>query len=286
MTIVVFLLVRLSGDPLQLLLPVEARAEDFEILRHELGLDKPLYLQYVDYISNLAHGDFGKSLRAKRPVSDLIWQRLPNSVSLAGVSMFFAMLLAMPLGVIAAVKKGSGWDTLAKIVGFLGQAMPNFWLGGMLILIFAVTFQILPTSGMGTPWHFIMPGITIGWFSVAGMLRLLRSSMLEVLDSEYVKLARSKGVSERRVIWIHALRNALIPVVTFAGFQFSIVIGAAIVVETVFTWPGIGRLAYEAVMWRDFPLMQGVMLVVAAIVILCDLVVDVTYAFIDPRIRY
>lgn len=285
-SIVVFLLARASGDPLHLMMPMEASKEDYDLVRKELGLDRPLHIQYVVWLGKVAQGDFGKSLRAKVPVKELLAQRLPNSMKLALVALTFTMLLALPLGIVAAVKKGSGVDTVAKVVALLGQSMPTFWLGIVLMIIFAVWLRWVPTSGMGSLKHYLMPAFTLGWFITAGVMRLVRSSMLEVLDSEYVKLARIKGVSERRVIWLHALRNALIPVITFAAVYFAIFIGAAVVVETVFNWPGVGRLAYEAVIWRDFPIIQGVVITVAAIVMVLNLAVDVVYAYIDPRIRY
>lgn len=283
---VVFFLARASGDPLHLMLGEQATEAQYRMTRQALGLDKPLAIQYAIYISNVVRGDLGTSLKTKYPVGQLILERLPNSAKLAGVSMAFALLLAIPLGMIAAVRKDTGWDTLAKVVAFLGQATPNFWLGIMLIMLFAVWLRWLPTSGMGGPLHYLMPAFTLGTALVAGIARLLRSSMLEVLDTDYVKLARLKGISERRVVWVHALRNALIPVVTFGSIYFALLAGGAVVTETVFNWPGIGRLAYDALRWRDFPLIQGVVLTIAAVIVVVNLMVDVLYAYIDPKIRY
>lgn len=286
LSMVIFILARASGDPLHLMMPAEATREDYERVRHSLGLDRPIPVQYLIYIGKVVRGDLGMSLRSRMPVSRLIAERLPNSLKLALVSMGFATLLAIPLGVISAVKKGTGVDVVAKVVALLGQSVPGFWLGLVLMMIFAVRLRWLPTSGTGGPLHYLMPAFTLAAFITAGMMRLVRSSMLEVLDLEYVKLARIKGVSERRVMFVHALRNGLIPVITFAAVYFALFVGAAVVIETVFNWPGMGSLAYTALMWRDLPVIQGVVLTVGAIVMVINLAVDVLYAYIDPRIRY
>jgi ABC-type dipeptide/oligopeptide/nickel transport system permease component len=286
LSVVVFALARATGDPLHLILPMGATEQDYANARQYLGLDLPLHFQYVKFVGNAVTGDFGASLRARRPVSELIRERLPNSLKLAAFAMAVSVLLAFPLGIVAAVHKGTGVDRTAQIIAILGQSLPTFWVGIVLIEVVAGRLQWLPSGGTGGITHYILPGLTLGWFVVAGMMRLLRSSMLEVLDSEYVKLARVKGVDERRVIWGHALKNALIPVVTFAGIYFSILVTTAIVVETVFAWPGIGRLAYEAITSRDFPVIQAVVLLTAVIVAAVNLGVDCVYAVIDPRIRY
>ena len=285
-SIVIFLLGRLTGDPVQLLLPPEATQEDVEEIREVLGLDKPLPVQYYIFFSNALKGDLGKSIKFRQPVTGIILERLPNSVKLAVASIAITLLMGLPLGVMAAVKRGSALDALARTVAFLGQAMPTFWLGIVLIILFSLKLGWLPAMGIGGPAHYIMPAFVLGWHLAAGVLRLLRSGLLEVLDSEFVKMARLKGVPERAVIWKHALRNAIIPVITFTGMYFALLIGMAIIVETVFAWPGIGRLAYQSVLWRDFPLLQGVVMLIAIIVILMNLIVDVLYAYIDPRIRY
>jgi peptide/nickel transport system permease protein len=217
---------------------------------------------------------------------ELIQERLPNSLRLAAFAMAVSLAMAFPLGVMAAVKKGTGVDRTAQVIAVLGQSLPTFWVAIVLVEVVAGRLQWLPAGGITGFSSYILPGFTLGWFVVAGMMRLLRSGMLEVLDSEYVKLARVKGVRERRVVWIHALKNALIPVVTFAGIYFAILVTTAIVVETVFAWPGLGRLAYEGITSRDFPVIQAVVLTTAAIVTGVNLCVDCLYAFIDPRIRY
>lgn len=286
LSVVVFVLARATGDPLQLILPANATEEDYANARQYLGLDQPLVAQYFRFVGNAGRGDFGTSLRARRPVLELVGDRLPASLKLAGFSMTLSLALAFPLGVMAAVRKDTALDRMAQIVAVLGQSLPTFWVGIILIEIVAGRLQWLPAGEAGGFAHYILPGFTLGWFVVAGLMRLLRSGMLEVLDSDYVKMARINGVIERRVIWRHALKNALIPVVTFAGIYFAILVTTAIVVETVFAWPGMGRLAYEAIAGRDFPVIQAVVLITAVIVAAVNFGVDCLYALIDPRIRY
>jgi peptide/nickel transport system permease protein len=286
LSVVVFVLARTTGDPLHLILPMSATEEDYRNARQYLGLDRPYLEQYLSFVGKALVGDFGTSLRARRPVSQLIAERLPNSLRLAAFAMGVSLALAFPLGVMAAVKKGTGLDRTAQVIAVLGQSLPTFWVAIVLVEIVAGRLQWLPAGGIGGFTSYILPGFTLGWFVVAGMMRLLRSGMLEVLDSEYVKLARVKGVVERRVVWFHALKNALIPVVTFAGIYFAILVTTAIVVETVFAWPGLGRLAYEGISSRDFPVIQAVVLTTAAIVAAVNLGVDCLYAVIDPRIRH
>jgi len=283
-SVVVFGLARATGDPLTLVLPMVATEEDFANARRYLGLDRPLYAQYVTFVGRAATGDFGTSIRSRRPVVELLRERLPNSLALAAFSMAVSLLIAFPLGVLAAVRRGTALDSGAKVLATLGQSLPTFWVGIVLIEVVAGRLQWLPAGGSGSLAHYILPGFTLGWFVVAGLMRLLRSAMLEVLDAEYVTTARAKGASEVSVVWRHALRNALIPVVTFAGVYFAILVTSAIVVETVFAWPGMGRLAYEAITGRDFPVIQAVVLVTAAIVVTVNFAVDLLYAVIDPRI--
>lgn len=286
LSVVIFGLARATGDPLHLILPMVATEEDYANARRYLGLDRPLHVQYLTFVGHALTGDFGTSIRARRPVGELIRERLPNSLKLAAFAMTVAVALAFPLGVMAAVRKGTGVDRAAQVIALLGQSLPTFWVGIVLIEFVAGRLQWLPAGGTGGFAHYVLPGFTLGWFVVAGLMRLLRSGMLDVLDSEFVKLARVKGVAERAVIWRHALRNALIPVVTFAGVYFGILVTTAIVVESVFAWPGLGRLAYEAITSRDFPVIQAVVLLTAVIVAAINLAVDCLYAVIDPRIRY
>jgi peptide/nickel transport system permease protein len=282
LSVLIFVLARATGDPLHLILPMQASEEDYANARRLLGLDQPWPVQYWLFISKAVRGDFGISLRARKPVKELLFERLPNSIKLAG----FSLVVAFPLGVVSAVKKGTKVDSIANIIAVLGQSLPAFWVGILLIEVVAGRWQILPAGGTGGLTHYILPGFTLGWFVVAGIMRLLRSSMLDVLDSEFVKLARVKGVAERWVIWKHALRNALIPVVTFGAIYFAIIVTTAIVVEAVFAWPGMGRLTYEAITSRDFPVIQAVVLTTAVIVIAVNLGVDILYAYLDPRIRF
>lgn len=282
---VVFILGRTTGDPVELMLALEATEEQRIQVRESLGLDRPLIVQYGIYMARLAHFDFGKSLISKIEVRGLLGQRLLNSLKLSGFSMIVTLILAFPLGVMAAVRRGSGVDMLARLVAVLGQSLPHFWVGLILMEIFAVRLRWLPVQGAEGLKAYVLPGFTMGWFITAGIMRLMRSSMLEVLGSDYVMFARVKGVSPSGVIWKHAMRNALLPVVTFSGMYFALLIGGAVVIETVFAWPGIGRLAFLAVVDRDFTVIQGVVIVIAAIVAAVNLIVDIVYYWIDPRIR-
>jgi ABC-type dipeptide/oligopeptide/nickel transport system permease component len=286
LSMIIFVLCRLTGDPALLMLPDDASYEDVAQLRIALGLDRPLPVQYWLFISKAVQGDFGRSIKGQVPVLELIKDRFPQSIKLALVSMVITIALAFPLGVLAAVRKGTPIDTFANLIAVLGQSLPQFWVGIVLIQIFAVHLRWLPVAGTGSFWHYILPGFTLGWFLVAGIMRLLRSSMLDVLDSEFIKLARIKGVSERGVIWKHALKNAFIPVLTFAAIYLAILITGAILVETVFAWPGIGQLIFQGIVYRDFPVIQAVVMLTALIVVTVNFVVDIIYAYVDPRIRY
>jgi peptide/nickel transport system permease protein len=282
---VVFALARMTGNPSDALLPIEASAAEREAFSKRMGLDRSIVHQYWIYLQHVAQGDFGTSLRTGRPVTELVLERLGNSLKLSSAAMLFVVVISLPLGVVAAVYRGSLLDTLASTVALLGQSLPSFWIGIVAIIIFAVGLGWLPTAGIGGWQHYILPTITMGWGISAGVVRLLRSSLLEVLDAEYVKLARLKGLTERRVIWKHALHNAFLPVVTFIGFMYGYIIASAITTEVVFSWPGLGRLAFEAVLWRDFPLLQFTVLIWAMLIVGINLLVDLTYVVLDPRIR-
>ncbi len=286
MSLIVFGLARLSGNPLDVMLPIEAQPEDYERLEKYWGLDQPLTTQYVIFLKKAVQGDFGQSLKYQgKSAMDLVTERLPATLELAGVALLVSVILALPIGVLAAVAKGSNWDTAAKIVALLGQSLPAFWLGIVLMWIFAVMLDWLPSSGRGGLKHLILPAITLGWFQVAVIMRLVRSSMLEVLDSEFVKLARVKGIPEWKVVWKHCLRNASItPLTVFAIIAGSLLTGS-VITETVFTWPGVGLLVVDAVRSRDFQVVQAVVIMFAGIFILCNLLVDILYAYLDPRIR-
>ena len=287
MSVIVFLLGRLSGDPVSMLLSQYSTEEDRVRIAEQLGLNKPVVEQYGIFIFNALKGDLGKSVAGdNRPALALILERFPASLKLALVALIISILIGIPLGVLSAVKRGSFLDASARLVALLGQSLPAFWLGIVLMYFFSVKLRLLPTSGYGGIQHFILPAATMGLFTVAAVTRLTRSSMLEILDSEYIKLARIKGVSEAIVIWKHALRNSLMPVITFMGTFFATMITGAVVIETVFSWPGIGRLAYESILNRDFPVMQAVILFMTSLYILANLIVDILYAWVDPRIRY
>lgn len=284
-SLVVFSLVRLTGDPSILFLGEVATPKDRQEIRHKLGLDKPLTTQYAIFIHDAARGDFGRSIAAKRHVIDLIRERLPNTLKLIVVAVIIGFSFGVPLGVVAAVKKGHFVDKLARVVAASGQSMPIFWLGIMLIEIFSVQLRVLPTSGMSGWKSYFMPAFCLGILLMAGIIRLLRASMLDALDTEYVKMARIKGVPEKVVIWKHAFRNSLLAMISFSAMQIVILITGSIAVETVFAWPGYGRMAYESIMHRDFPMIQGMVLVTASIIILVNLATDFFYAYLDPRIR-
>ena len=286
-SIIVFGLGRMSGDPLDTLLDVDATAEDYARVRAYWGLDKPLHIQYLTYIGNFATGRFGESIRfAGQDARELLWQRLPATLELAAIALVVSAIIAVPLGVIVAVKKDTGIDFAGKIIALLGQSLPNFWIALMLMWVFAVQLEWLPTSGRGTWKHLLMPGIALGYFQVAALMRLTRSSMLEVLDTEYVKLARIKGLRESTVIWKHSLRNALIAPITYFGLILGGAMTGSVVIESIFSWPGVGLLAIDALRAKDFSVVQSVVIFFAAIYIGANLLVDIAYAYLDPRIRY
>jgi peptide/nickel transport system permease protein len=286
LSLTIFLFVRLTGDPAVLLVEPGASKADLEEIRSQLGLDRPIWVQYGSFMSSLLRGDFGQSFYYRTPVLELYLSRLPNSLLLAGAAMAFSLLIGIPTGIIAAVRVNRWWDSAGKIFALLGLSLPSFWVGLVMILFFSVYLGWLPSSGSGTLLHLVMPAFALGWYFAAAHMRLTRSSMLEVLGSEYVKLARIKGLPEALVIGKHAFKNALIPVLTLAGINLVIMVNVAVVVETVFAWPGIGRLLYEGISFRDFPVVQATVLLGGAMIVLVNLLVDVLYAVIDPRIRY
>ena len=282
---IVFFLGRLTGNPVDLILPEDAEEVDRIALIEALGLDGPVHQQFGIFIANALRGDLGMSIRHRRPAVEVFFSRLPNTLKIVPGAMAVALILAIPLGILSALHRGSLIDKISGGIAVLGIATPNFWLGILLIYVFSVKLGWLPSARMGGFQHYVMPTITLGTFLVAGYMRLIRSSMLEVLDSEFVKLARIKGMSETVVVWKHCLRNALIPVLTLWGVFLGGLVTGAIVTETVFAWPGIGRLTYEAVIFRDFPLLQAVIILDAVLILFINLVVDILYAYVDPRIR-
>jgi peptide/nickel transport system permease protein len=287
MSMIVFVLGRLSGDPVPLLLGDLATKEDVALITKELGLDKPIPVQYGIFLINALQGDLGRSIRgARRPVVAQVIERIPASFELAAAAALLSIIIGIPIGVISAVRRGSFLDTAGRVLAMLGQSMPAFWVGIVLMYVISVQFRWLPTSGYGSFKQLILPAVALSGLSLAGIVRLTRSSMLDVLGSEYIKLARIKGLSERMVIWKHAFSNSLIPVLTFTGTVLTGLMTGVVVIETIFAWPGLGRLAWEAVSTRDFPTIQAVVLFMTLLFITSNLVVDILYAYVDPRIRY
>jgi peptide/nickel transport system permease protein len=285
-SIIVFLLTHLSGDPVALMAHQSATKEDLEEIRRDRGLDKPIYVQYWRYISRAVRGDFGESLRWKMPAIEMFLERFPNTIRLAVVAMAFAVLVGVPTGILSAVRVGRKFDNFGKIFALLGQALPGFWVGIMLILIFAAELKLLPTSGMDSWKCYIMPAFTLGWYTMAALTRLSRSAMLDVLDTEYIKMARIKGVSELWVILKHAFKNASATVITISALQFVVMMNGTMIIETVFTWPGLGRLIVDSIFARDYPVVQMCVLISSSLFVFANLVVDILYAYLDPRIRY
>jgi len=286
LALIIFALARVSGNPADLLLREDATQEDRAHLLRVLGLDRPVHEQLYLFLAGALRGDLGESIRYRKPAVEVFFERLPNTLKLLPLAMVGALVIAIPLGVLAAVYRGTFVDRASGAIAVLGLATPSFWLGIVLIYIFSIKLGVLPSSRMGGPSHYVLPAITLGLFLVAGMMRLVRSSLLEVMGSEFVKLARIKGLSQTVVIWKHCLSNALIPVTTLFGVYFALLITGAIVTETVFAWPGVGRLTYEAVIFRDYPMLQAVILLKAIIVLGVNLSVDILYAYLDPRVRY
>lgn len=281
----VFFITRLSGDPLDVILgeyvPDAARAA----LAAKLGLDQPLPVQYWVFLSHAVRGDFGISIRTQRPALELFLERLPATLQLGAAAISVSTLIGVSAGVYSARRRGTLPDALVRLLAMVGLSIPSFWLGIILILIFGVWLRVLPTGGAESPSHVILPAITMGWVTAAGLMRITRSSMLEVLNTEYIKLARAKGLGERTVIWKHAFKNALIPVLTFWSILFVLLLTGAVVTETVFSWPGVGRLAITAVTWRDFPVVQTVVIFLGSMYILVNLAVDILYGYLNPKTR-
>ncbi|MFA9560027.1 ABC transporter permease [Evansella sp. AB-rgal1] len=283
---IIFILVYVAGDPVTLMLPETATQEDRERLTVALGLDQPFHMQYVQYVTNMLQGDFGTSYVYRQPAFDLVMERLGITLLLAACSMLVAIVISIPLGLLAALYRNSVIDFFISAISILGKAMPNFWIGIMLILFFSVTYQIFPVSGSGTISHLVLPSVTLGVALAAEMTRLIRASVLEVIEQDFVQTARSKGLVESLVLSRHVFLNALIPVVTIIGLQFPQLIGGTIVVETVFSWPGIGRLLLSAMNAKDMSVVQTIVFVIAIITIFTNLLTDMVYRLLDPRIKY
>ncbi len=286
LSIAVFLSVHLSGDAAVLLLGPEALDTDYEQIKKNLGLDRPLIVQYGDFLTDIVRGDFGRSHLMRRSARDVLLERLPATLQLAGAAFFLSVVVGVPLGILSALKRDTFLDSFGKFFAILGIATPNFWIAIMLILLFGAILGWLPTYGRGGLDHFVLPAFVLGWSAMAGMVRLGRSSMLDVLDSEYVKFARVKGLTERLVVWKHALKNAVIPLLTFGGLTLAGLLNGSVAVEVVFAWPGIGRLMLEGITRRDFPIVQATIMAAGLFYIVTALLVDILYAYVNPRIRY
>jgi len=280
-----FIVAHLSGDPVELMARENATLQDKQDLREFLGLDRPLAAQYLSFVTGALQGDLGYSFVQRAPVTDLIAERLPATLLLAAAGFLLALAIAIPLGILSALKHNTGWDIAITSVAMIGQAAPGFWIGLMLVVLFAVEWQLLPVSGSGTPAHLVLPALTLALQSSARLTRLVRASVLEVLSADYIRTARSKGLRERSVLFIHAFRGAMIPVVTMAGLELAELVSGAFITETIFAWPGVGRLAVNAVAQRDFPVIQGVVLLAAVFFVVINFLVDLLYVVIDPRVR-
>jgi peptide/nickel transport system permease protein len=286
-TLVVFVAIRLiPGDPALIFAGDRATQEDIERLRRQLGLDRSLVVQYGIFVTRLSRGDLGQSIRSGRPVALEIRDRLGRSLELALAAIGITMAVGVPAGIVAAVRRGTWWDRASLLLSLVGVIAPAFVLGVLLQLLFAVRLGLLPTAGTGTPWHLLLPALTLGAFPIANVARLTRANMLDVLGEDYVRTARAKGLAERAVVWRHALRNALIPTVTVVGLQFGYMLGGAVLVEVVFAWPGLGRYVIQSIATRDYPAVQGAVLVIAAGYVLINVLVDLAYALLDPRVRH
>ncbi len=283
----VFLLVHLvPGDPVRVMMQDVGSPEQVEQVRRQLGLDRPLYIQYVAFVARLARGDLGRSIHTRRPVAQEIAFRIPYTIRMAVAAMLVAIVMGIALGAVAAMHHQSFLDYGTMVIALAGVSLPSFWFGLVLILIFSLYLRWLPPTGADSFLHLILPSITLGSGAAAIIARLTRSSMLDVLRQDYIRTARAKGVDDRRMVYRHALKNAMIPVVSIVGLQFAGLLGGAVIVETVFGWPGIGRLAVDAIFTRDIPVIQAVVLVAAVIFVFVNLLVDVLYGVLDPRIRY
>lgn len=285
LSLTIFAVVRLTGDPAMLMTEPGARPEDLARVRALWGLDQPWPVQYLRFLHNIPIGDLGTSFNYRMPVSELYFERLPNSLQLALAATVLSIVIGVPAGLLSAVRVNGAWDNIGKVLALTGLAIPGFWMGLVLILVFSVWLGWLPTGGKGDWRNLVMPAIALGWYFAASLLRLTRSSMLEVMRSEYIKLARLKGLPGYVVVAMHGFKNALVPVLTLAGVNLVVMVNAAVIIEVIFAWPGIGRLLYEGIFQRDFPLVQGVVILAGCMIVLVNLVIDVLYAYIDPRIR-
>jgi peptide/nickel transport system permease protein len=282
---VVFFILYLTGDPALILLPPEASADDVRRFREAMGFNDPFIVQYGRFLAGALRGNFGQSIRHGEPAFDLVIERMPATFELAGAGLLIALCLAIPAGIISAVRRNTLADYISTVVALLGQSMPTFWLGIMLILVFSVQFNLLPSSGRGGLSHLVLPAITLGLFTTARITRLTRSGMLEVLNQDYIRTARAKGVGNPPIVWKHALKNAAIPIVTIVGIELGTLLGGSVITETIFAWPGVGRLSVQAIYNRDYPVVQAAVFLLATTFVLVNLAVDLVYTYLDPRIR-
>ncbi len=285
-SVIVFLFLHLSGDPARLLAAQDATDAEVERLRRSLGLADPLYVQYLRFAWRALHADFGDSFRYNTPALGLVLDRMPATLELAASSLALAVATAVPLGIVPALRRNSVRDVAVRTLALVGQSIPTFWLGLMLVLVVSVQLKLLPTSGRGDAAHLVLPCVTLACFFIARIARMTRSGMLDVLGQDYVRTARAKGLAERRVVVVHALKNASIPLVTLIGLDLGSLLGGAVVTETIFAWPGVGRLAVQAIYSRDFPVVQAAVFVLAAGFVVVNMAVDLLYAYLDPRIRF
>ena len=282
---VVFVVMRLSGDPVPLLLPPDASIAEMERLRHDMGLDRPIYVQYGVFINQAVQGDFGRSIHFRTSAMQVVWERVPATLELAFVSFVCAIVVAIPAGVVSAIRRGSVYDNIVMGVALVGQAAPTFYIGIMLILVCSLRLNLFPTSGRGGWQNLVLPGVTLGAFAMASIARITRSAVLEIMRADYIRTARAKGLPEFWTLAKHIMRNAAIPIVTIVGLQLGNLLGGAVVTETIFSWPGIGRLAIQSIYNRDYPIVQSCVFITAAMFVILNLLVDVAYGILDPRIR-
>jgi len=285
-TFLVFSLLYLTGDPVQLMMPPDATVQEVEDARVRLGFDQPFLVQYFNFVGKLARFDLGDSLIRRVPVSELIKEYFPNTLLLATTAYLFALLVAVPAGVFAAIKRNSVFDLLISMVVLIGQAAPAYWVALMFVLFFSVQLGWFPTGGMGTFRHLVGPALSVGIFSMSRIARMARSSMLDVLRQDYIRTAKSQGISDRLIYFKFALKSAAIPIITLVGVEYAVLFGGSLIAETIFSWPGIGRLIVQSVYARDYPVVQGVVILFACTVFLVNLIVDLLYSYLDPRIKY
>ena len=282
---VVFGILFLTGDPALVLLPPDATIDDIAKFRKEMGFDDPFFVQYGRFLYGALRGDFGQSIRHGEPAFELVMERMPATFELSGAALLIALCLAIPAGILSAVRRNTILDYISTVVALLGQSMPTFWLGIMLILLFSVQWNLLPSSGRGGWENMLLPAVTLGLFTTARITRLTRSGMLEVLNQDYIRTARAKGVANPPIVWKHALKNAAIPIVTIVGIELGTLLGGSVITETIFAWPGVGRLSVQAIYNRDYPVVQAAVFTLAATFVLVNRLVDVIYTYLDPRIR-